>query len=119
MPMYNLIEYSNNYWRTFGSLWQYYRDEPDFLLTVFRLEQSKNNSKTSADGNTKDVKKPVPLIYLSKFWRTPRMPLISCEINLILIWSKICAIFSATGKTKFSITDTDLLCLSRNVINSR
>ena len=28
MPMYNLIEYSNNYSETFGSLWQYYRDEP-------------------------------------------------------------------------------------------
>ena len=27
MPMYNLIEYSNNYSKTSGSLWQYYRDE--------------------------------------------------------------------------------------------
>ena len=29
MPMYNLIEYSNNYSKTFGSLWQYYKDEPN------------------------------------------------------------------------------------------
>ena len=28
MPMYNLIEYSNNYAKTTGSLWQYFRDEP-------------------------------------------------------------------------------------------
>ena len=28
MPMYNLIEYSDNYSQTSGSLWQYYRDEP-------------------------------------------------------------------------------------------
>ena len=28
MPMYNLIEHSDNYLKTFGSLWQYYRDEP-------------------------------------------------------------------------------------------
>ena len=28
MPMYNLIEYSNNYSKTSGSLWQYYRGEP-------------------------------------------------------------------------------------------
>ena len=28
MPMYNLIEYSDNYSETSGSLWQYYRDEP-------------------------------------------------------------------------------------------
>ena len=28
MPMYNLLEHSNNYLKTSGSLWQYYRDEP-------------------------------------------------------------------------------------------
>ena len=29
MPMYNLIEYSENYRKTAGSLWNYYRDEPN------------------------------------------------------------------------------------------
>ena len=29
MPMYNLIEYSNNCSKTFGSSWQYYKDEPN------------------------------------------------------------------------------------------
>ena len=29
MPMYNLIEYSKNYRKTTGSLWNYYRDEPN------------------------------------------------------------------------------------------
>ena len=28
MPMYNLIEYSDNYSKTWGRLWQYYRNEP-------------------------------------------------------------------------------------------
>ena len=28
MPVYNVIEYSNNYSKSSGSLWQYYRDEP-------------------------------------------------------------------------------------------
>ena len=28
MPMFNLIEYSHNYSKPSGSLWQYYRDEP-------------------------------------------------------------------------------------------
>ena len=32
MPMYNLIEYSDNYARTSGSSWQYYRDEPNYNL---------------------------------------------------------------------------------------
>ena len=29
MPLYNLLEYSDNYAETSGSLWQYYRDEPN------------------------------------------------------------------------------------------
>ena len=29
MPIYNLIEYSNNYWKTSGSLWQCYRADPN------------------------------------------------------------------------------------------
>ena len=33
MPIYNLIEYSGNYSKTLGSLWQYYRDEPNHNIT--------------------------------------------------------------------------------------
>ena len=33
MPMYNLLEYSKNYRKTTGSLWNYYRDEPNNLPT--------------------------------------------------------------------------------------
>ena len=36
------------------------------------------------------------------------MPLNNCEINLILTWSENCVIFSATGATKFEITDAKL-----------
>ena len=36
------------------------------------------------------------------------MPLINCEVNLILTWSSTCVISSATGETKFKITDTKL-----------
>ena len=39
------------------------------------------------------------------------MPLINCKINLILIWSENCIIFTATRKTKFAITDTKLYVL--------
>ena len=34
MPMYNLLEYSKNYRKTTGSLWNYYRDEPNNLPLV-------------------------------------------------------------------------------------
>ena len=36
------------------------------------------------------------------------MPLINCEINLVLTWFKDCVISSATGEIKFKITDTKL-----------
>ena len=36
----------------------------------------------------------VPLKHLSNFWRTLAMPLINCEVNLILTWSEKCVIVS-------------------------
>ena len=50
----------------------------------------------------------VPLKYLSNFWRALEMPLINCEINLILIWSENCVISSAAEDRKFKITGTKL-----------
>ena len=46
--------------------------------------------------------------YLSNFWRSLEIPLINCEVNLILTWSLTFIISSATGETKFKITDTKL-----------
>ena len=68
----------------------------------------KITGKTPATGNTKDVEIIVPLKYLSNFWRTLEMPLINCEVNLILIWSKDCVITNSTGEGKFTITETKL-----------
>ena len=68
----------------------------------------KITGKTPADGNTKDVEILVPLKYLSNFWRTLEMPLINCEVELLLTWSKNCIISSATGETKFATTETKL-----------
>ena len=86
MPMYNLIEYSDNYAKKSGSLWQYYRDEPNDNLAnseSFKFKV-KITGKTPAADNEKDVKIMVPLKYLSNFWRTLEMPLINSEVNLIL-----------------------------------
>ena len=38
-----------------------------------------------------------PLKYLSKFWRTPEMPLINCEISLWLKWSRNCILVADTA----------------------
>ena len=90
MPMYNLIEYSDNYSKTSGSLWQYYKDDPNDNLTDSESFKSKVKitGKTPNNGNTKDVEIIVPLKYLSNFWRTLEMSLINCEVNLVLTWSK-------------------------------
>ena len=68
----------------------------------------KIKGKTPAAGNTKNVAIIVPLKYLSNFWRTLEMPLINCEVNLILTWSKDCVITNSTGEGKFAITETKL-----------
>ena len=39
-PMYNLIKYSNNYSKTSGSLWQYYRDDSTDVIQVMRFNWS-------------------------------------------------------------------------------
>ena len=110
MPMYNLIEYSDNYSKTSGSLWQYYKDDPNDNLAnseSFKFKV-KTIGNTPNDGNTKESEIMVPLKYLSNFWRTLEMPLINCEVELILTWCKDCVISSATGETKFAITETKL-----------
>ena len=94
MPMYNLIEYSDNYAKTSGSLWQYYRDEPNDNLVNTKSFKSKIKitEKTPALGNEKDVEITVPLMYLNSFWRTIEMTLINWDVNLILTWSSTCVI---------------------------
>ena len=94
--MYNLIEYSKNYRKTTGSLWNYYRDKPNSGAVGninYSIKDSKSfNYKTSItpklEGN--NVAKDdliVPLKYLSNFWRTLDIPLINCEVSLTLTWS--------------------------------
>ena len=89
MPMHNLIEHSDNYWKTSGILWQYCRGQW---------------------GQWNKKKLMVPFKYLSNFWRTLEMPLINCETNLDLNWFKNCIIVAnnADKTTRFSITDTIL-----------
>ena len=53
----------------------------------------------------------VPLKYLSNFWRTLEMPVINCEIELILTWSRNSVIIStniANQILTFAITETTL-----------
>ena len=117
MPMYNLLEYSKNYKKTIGSLYNYYRDElsddPNNInhdnIKVVNSNAFKYKNKIT--GNTYDVlntgddyvavkegtqeiELAIPLKYLGNFWRALNMPLISCEISLELKWNKNCIITS-------------------------
>ena len=82
MPMGNLIEYSDNYAKTPGSLWKYYRDEPNDNLADSESFKSKIKigGKTPNNGNEKDVEIMVPLKYLGNL-KTLKMPLINCEVS--------------------------------------
>ena len=121
MPMYNLTEYSDDYSDTSGSLWQFKRDEQNMNNGVPSDVNTKNSTsfkyKSSlvkdsvADGNNrvfKDVKKAVPLKYLSNFWRSLEMPLINSKIHLELSWTKDCVMSCVAGAAEFKITNTTL-----------
>ena len=66
MLMYNLIKYNDNYSKTSGSLWQYYKDEANDNLT----DSESFNSKMKIIGNIQKMVIIAPLKYLSNFWRT-------------------------------------------------
>ena len=117
MPMYNLLEYSKNYRKTIGSLYNYYRDElsddnnPDNFPNTNVVNSNACEYKNIIAGNTynvaagadghdanrigkQDVGLAISLKYLGNFWRALNVPLISCEVSLELKWNKICIITS-------------------------
>ena len=129
MPMYNLIEYSDNYSKTSGSLWQYCKEIPavndngdivnfDGANTTDSFNfKTKITGQTAADGNNGkitgrvNVEIIVPLKYLSNIWRALEMLLINCKIEIILDWSGNCVIIYtnvANQVSTFTITETSL-----------
>ena len=117
MPMYNLIECSDNYSDTSSSLWDFKRDE-----IVDNADVTNDNNalsfkyKASIIGNTENnrtkngVKIAVPLKYLSNFWRSLEMLLINCKIKLSLNWIENCVLTSSANADKaiFRIPDAKL-----------
>ena len=117
VPMYNLIEYSDNYSDTSESLWQFKRDK----ITNNADVTNDNNApsfkyKASIIGNTENngtkngVKIAVPLKYLSNFWRSLEIPLINCKVELSLKRIENCVLTTAANVSKaiFKTTDTKL-----------
>ena len=88
--------------------WQYYQVKPNDNLADTESVKSKVKitGNIPNNGNTTDTEIIVPLKYLSNFGKTFEMPLINCEVNLILMWSLTCLINNSTGVGRFAITDT-------------
>ena len=117
MSTYNLLEYSKNYRKTIGSLYNYYRDElsddadDNNFDNINVVNSNTFKYKNKITGNTynvnagvqdyevnkngtQEVELTIPLKYLGNFWRALNIPLISCEVSLELKWDKNCIITS-------------------------
>ena len=138
MPMYNLLEYSKNYEKTSGSLFNYYRDDPSELIIgdgdnainisirnskSFDYKTEITGSLDAGEDEKEDVTIAIPLKYLGNFWRSLDIPLINCEITLILSRYKECVLvgrafrgppaaaanrINSPTSAKFEITDCKL-----------
>ena len=99
--MYNLLEYSKNYRKTTGILWNYYRDEPNSdtddnekTHSILNSESFDYKANVIENGVTQNkliknnVKIVIPLKYLSNFWKSLNISLINCEVELIFTWFK-------------------------------
>ena len=80
----------------------------------FKIKTTSQTAANNDNGNIAgrvDVEIMVPLKYLSNFWRTIEMPLINCEVELILDWSANCVIIYTNVNNQvptFTITETNL-----------
>ena len=128
MPMYNLIEYSNNYSDTSGCLWGFKRHD-----VANNGNMANNNNvpsfkykanligNTKANGTKKRVKIAVRLKYLSNFGRALETLLINCKVELSVGWIQECVLTTAeigadanatsADSSTFKITDGNLMPL--------
>ena len=115
MPLYNLLEYSKNYRKTIGLLYNCYRDKltndnnnfanrnvvysnafkykNKIIGNTYNVDAAAAGYDPNKNG-TQDVEIAIPLKYLRHFWRTFNIPLISYEVSLELKWNKNCVITS-------------------------
>ena len=113
MPMYNLIECSDNYSYSSGSLSGFKKDDVVNNTNVANDDNAPSfKYKASVIGDTQNnrtktgVKIAVPLKYLNSFWRSLEMPLINCKVELSLKQIKNCLFTTAANANKatFEIT---------------
>ena len=117
MPMYNLIEYLDNYQDSSATLYQYKRDEPppNLANNLTTVNSSSFKYKVNFLGDPVvaaniarlNVKNVVPFKYLRNFFRSLEMPLINCKVKFNMKKKK-CVFSTHAGNGVFIINDTKL-----------
>ena len=108
ISMYNLTEYSKNYSKTSGTLWNYHRDQPNSGLggednnINYSIKDSKSfDYKTSITGKLEDDNREKKMLKLlchysisATFGGLLHIPLVNCAVSIILAWSENCLLTS-------------------------
>ena len=142
MNLYNLIEYSDNYSGSSGSLWQYKRDEQN-LNTAGNIDNVNAYDSSSFKYKTKllkglttrdiganidpnianahrlftNVQILVPLKYISSFFRSLELPLLNTKINIELNWRRNSVLSNVATVTTFQIYKKIIIYTSEYSIN--
>ena len=102
MLMYNLLEYSKKYRKATRSLWNYYRDRPSNPLSSnsesFKYKAGIAGKTPEDNDSLTNAKIVIPLKNLINFWMALNIPLVNCEVELILTWSKSCVLADMTTR---------------------
>ena len=109
-------------------MWNYYRNQPSNPLSTnsesfkYKISITRNTYNVGDDddnydankGGKKETEIVIPLKYLSNFCRSLDIPLINCEVEIILTWSKNCVLADMKAANnpptglEFQIKDTKL-----------
>ena len=135
MNLYNMLEYSDNYADTTGSLYHYKRPEPRdnngnvvnlaTTLSSFKHQSglvqkqlttpNSENVPTNIDPNFanahriwKNIKIVVPLKYIINFFRNLELPLINTKLYMELNWTKYLVLCYQNQNSIFQITKCEL-----------
>ena len=142
MNLYNLIEYSDNYSGSSGSLWQYKRDELNLNtagnidnVNAYDSSYFKYKTKLLEGLTTRDiganidpnianahrlftnVQILVPLKYISSFFRSLELPLLNTKINIELNWTRNSVLSNVATVTTFQIYKKIIIYTSEYSIN--
>ena len=120
--MHNLLQYSSNYSHKTGSLWFYSKDKAtnfnadivySYNFKSFRCKSTLVGKTTAAIGILENATIAAPLKCLSSYCKSLEMPLINCQVDLKVKWTKKCVLAVAGANANsdsgiiFTIKDTN------------